>query len=212
MEAWDDFGAGLSVPFSQETCPAAYTKKLASTNPELTSAVDESAKENGVSDELLERFAPLAEGDTIMTISLTGQPSRSAVDAGAGKTSKPALARSPSGQGNPGGPNGGPVTGRGMGRGGGGFGRGGMGGRGMRPTSSEHPKPARDAWEISATLYSVPLHRSVGEIGMTYSGQDLEAALRAFVGRLGAEMPNVPCRGWNWNIQVDSEALRRMNE
>ena len=45
---------------------------------------------------------------------------------------------------------------------------------------------------------------------MAYVGQDLDRALRAFVGRLGAEMPGVPCRSWDWNAQVDREALRRM--
>ena len=45
---------------------------------------------------------------------------------------------------------------------------------------------------------------------MIYAGQDLDRALRAFVGRLGAEMPGLPCRGWDWSTQVDAGALRRM--
>ena len=211
-EAWDDFGAGLSVPFSQETCQAAYTKDFVNTNPEVMSTVDDYAKENGVSDELLNQFAPLAKGDSIMVIAMTGQPSRPAADAGAGKASKPTPARSPSGQGNTGGPNGGPVGGRGMGRGGGGLGRGGFGGRGMRPASNEQAKPQRDAWEISASFFSTRLHHTVGQVSMIYAGQDLDRALRAFVGRLGAEMPGLPCRGWDWSTQVDAGALRRMLE
>ena len=212
-EAWDDFGAELSVPFSQKVCEAAYTRDLANTKPDLTSAVDDYAKENGVSDELLDRFAPLAKGDTIMVIAMTGQPSRPTADAGAGKASKPATARAPSGQGNYGGPGGGPGGGRGMGRGGGGgLGRGGLGGRSVPHASSEHAKPERDAWEIVASFFSVPLHHSVSQVSMTYSGQDLEAALKAFVGRLGAEMPGVPCRGWDWSAGVDVAALHRMLE
>jgi hypothetical protein len=210
-EAWDDFGAGLSLPFSQETCQAAYTKDLVNTNPEVMSTVDDYAKENGVSDELLNQFAPMARGDTIMVIAMTGQPSRPAADAGAGKASKPAPARSTSGQGNTGGPNGGPVGGRGMGRGGGGgLGRGGFGRRGTRSVSSEQAKPQRDAWEISASFFSIRLHHTVGQVSMTYAGQDLDRALRVFVGRLGAEMPGLPCRGWDWSTQVDEGALRRM--
>jgi hypothetical protein len=54
------------------------------------------------------------------------------------------------------------------------------------------------------------LHHTVGQVSMAYVGQDLDRALRAFVGRLGAEMPGVPCRSWDWNAQVDREALRRM--
>lgn len=205
-ESWDDLGASLSAPFSQTACEAAYTNTLANANPSLTSAVDDYAKENGVSDELLDRFAPLAKGDTIMTIAINGEPARPKADAGAGKASKPATARSPSGQGHYGGPGGGPGGGRGMGRGGG-FGRGGFGGRSQ---PSERRKPERDAWEVSASFFSVRLHHSVSQVSMIYSGQNLEGALKAFLGRLGVEMPDVPCRGWNWSVQVDGDSLRKM--
>jgi cytochrome c551/c552 len=204
-EAWDDFGAGLSAPFSQKACEAAYTRDLANAKPELTSVVDDYAKENGVSDELLDRFAPLAQGDTIMVVAMTGQPAQPAADAGAGKAAKPAAARVPSGQGGYGGSAGG---GRGMGRGGGGFGRGGFGGRSQPQVPSEHAKP--EPWEISASFYSVPLHHTVSQVGMTYSGQDFEAALKAFVGRLRTEMPGVSCRGWERSPEVDVEAVHRM--
>jgi cytochrome c551/c552 len=208
-EAWDDFGAGLSAPFGQKACDSAYTRDLANANPELTSVVDDYAKENGVSDELLDRFAPLAKGDTIMVVAMTGQPAQPAADAGAGKAAKPGAARVPSGQGAYGGPGGGGGGGRGMGRGGGGgFGGGGFGGRSQPHVPSEHAKP--EPWEISAWFYSVPLHHTVSQIGMTYSGQDFEAALKAFVGRLGAEMPGVSCRGWERTPEVDVEALHRM--
>jgi energy-converting hydrogenase Eha subunit A len=80
----------------------------------------------------------------------------------------------------------------------------------MRPVSTEHPKPQRDAWEISASFFSTRLHHTVSQVSMTYAGQDLERALRAFVGRLGAEMPDVPCRGWDQSTQVNAGALRRM--
>jgi hypothetical protein len=47
---------------------------------------------------------------------------------------------------------------------------------------------------------------------MTYSGQDSEGALKAFVDRLGAEMPDVACRGWDWSAPVDNASLRQMTE
>ena len=54
--SWADFGAALSAPFSQKACEAVYTNDLINTNAELTAAVDDYAKENGVSDELLDQF------------------------------------------------------------------------------------------------------------------------------------------------------------
>jgi len=52
--SWTEFAATLSLPFSQTACQAAYTDDLVSANAELTSAVDDYAKENGVSDELVD--------------------------------------------------------------------------------------------------------------------------------------------------------------
>jgi len=111
--SWTEFAATLSLPFSQTACQAAYTDDLVSANAELTSAVDDYAKENGVSDELVDRFAARAKGDTIMVISMTGQPARPSADAGAAK--KPANSSSSAGQGNSGGAGSGPGGGRGMG-------------------------------------------------------------------------------------------------
>jgi hypothetical protein len=59
-EAWEDFGKALSTPFSEGLCEAAYDVVFADAYPELATVIDDYAKENGVSDELLEKFAPLA--------------------------------------------------------------------------------------------------------------------------------------------------------
>jgi len=60
------------------------------------------AKENGVSDELLEKFAPLAKGDTILLIAIDGQPPKPAAT-GAERSSKPPRDPSSSRQGSYGG-------------------------------------------------------------------------------------------------------------
>lgn len=210
--AWAEFGAALSRPFSQTACEAAYTNDLVNSNADLISAVDIYTKENGVSDELLDRFGARAKGDTIVVISMTGQPARATTDAGVGNASKPASAQSPTGQGNYGGSGAGPGGGRGMGRGGGGMGRGGFGGQLPSSASDSHARSERDVWEIAAWFFSVRLHHTVSEVSMTYSGQDSEDALKAFVDRLGAEMPDVACRGWDWSAPVDSASLRQMTE
>ena len=71
-EAWEDFGKVLSTPFSQGICKAAYDVVFTNANSELADAIDDYTKENGVSDELLEEFAPLAKGDTILLLAIDG--------------------------------------------------------------------------------------------------------------------------------------------
>lgn len=97
-----------------------------------------------------------------------------------------------------------------MGRGGG-MGRGGFGGH-LPSASGEQHKPERGVWELAAWFFSARLHHTVSEVSMTYSEQDSEGALKAFVERLGAEMPGVPCRGWDWSAPVDSASVRQMIE
>jgi len=92
------------------------------------------------------------------------------------------------------------------------MGRGGFGGRRPPPASDERSKPERGVSEIAASFFSVRLHHTVSEVSMTYSGRDSEGALKAFVERLGAEMPGVPCRGWDWSAPVDSASVRQMIE
>ena len=206
--SWAEFGSAISAPFSQRACEAAYTEDLVNAKPELTSVVDDYTKENGVSDELLDRFAPLAKADMIMVIGMLGQPARVMTDAGAEKAAKPARAQSSPGQGSYGGSGMGQGGGRGLGRGGG----GGFGGRRPPQASQERRKPERGVWEVSASFFSVRLHHSVGQVTMTYSGQDSEGALKAFVDKLGMEMPGVRCSGWDWSVGIDSDSLRKMLE
>ena len=84
------------------------------------------------------------------------------------------------------------------------MGRGGFGGRRPPPASDERRKPERNLWEVSASFFSIGLHHTVSEVTMTYSGENSEGALKAFVERLGTEMPGVSCRGWDWSTPVDT--------
>ena len=212
-EAWEDFGKVLSEPFSQGICQAAYDVVFTNANPELASTVDDYTKENGVSDDLLDKFAPLAKGDTILVIAINGQPAKPAADVGVKQASQPAQDQSSSGQGNYGnsgaGPGGGP-GGRGMGRGGGG--RGGMGGRRPQSAPVQHAKPDKGFWELTAFFYSVRLHKSTRQVDLTQPGQDMDGDLKLFVAKLGTEIPGVPCRGWDRSVKVDGESVRKLAE
>ena len=215
-EAWEDFGKALSEPFSQGICQAAYDVVFTNANPDLASAVDDYTKENGVSDELLFKLAPLAKGDTILVIAINGQLPKPAADTRVAKPSKPAQNQSSSGQGNYGGSGagqgGGPWGGRGMGRGGGGMGRGGMGGRNPSSASAGHAKPDKGFWELTAYFYSVRLHQSTRQVDLTQQGQDIDGDLKLFAAKLGTEIPGVPCLGWDRSAKVDSESVRKLTE
>jgi hypothetical protein len=212
-EAWEDFGKVLSMPFSEGICKAAYDVVLTDTYPELAAAIDDYAKENGVSDELLEKFAPFAKGDTIVLIAIDGQLPKPAA-ASADKPAKPVQTPSSSGQGNPGGsgsdPAMGPGAGRGMGRGGGGMGRGGMGRGRSQSAPAQHAKPDKGSWELTAYFYSVRLHQSTRQVELKQQGQDIDGDLKLFAAKLGTELPGVPCRGWDSTAKIDSEAIRKL--
>ena len=214
-EAWEYFGQALSTPFSQGICKAAYDVVFADAHPELAAALDNYTKENGVSDELLEKFAPLAKGDTILLIAIDGQPPKPAA-ASAGKTVKSPQDPSSSGQGNSGGSGSGqgmgPAGGQGMGRGGGGMGHGGMGGRGPQSAPAPNAKPDKGSWELTAYFYSVRLRRSTGQVDLTQQGQDIDGDLKLFAAKLGAEIPGVPCRGWDSHMKVDVNSIRKLTD
>jgi hypothetical protein len=214
-EAWEDFGKVLSTPFSEGLCKAAYDVVLTDTSPELAAAIDDYTKENGVSDELLEKFATFAKGDTIVLIAIDGQLPKPA-GASADKPAKPAQTPASSGQGNSGGsgsdPAMGPGAGRGMGRGGGGMGRGGMGHGRSQSAPAQHAKPDKGSWELTAYFYSIRLRHSTRQVELKQQGQDIDGDLKLFAAKLGTEIPGVPCRGWDSTAKVDSEAIRKLLE
>jgi hypothetical protein len=212
-ESWEEFGAALSAPFSQGICEAVYTNDFVAANPELTSVVDDYTKEDGVSEDLLDKFAPLAKGGSILVVAINGQPARPAPEVV--KTSKPAQERTPPGSGTDGGPGVRPIADPGAGRGrgrGGGMGRGGMGGRRPPATSAPRPKGEPGSWELTAFLYSVHRHQLIGQVDLTQRGQDIDGALKTFVAKLGTEIPGVPCRGWDTSMSVDADSIRKLAE
>jgi len=214
-EAWEDFGKVLSVPFSEGICQAAYDVVFTAADPELADAIDDYTKENGVSDELLKRFAPLAKGDAILVIAIDGQLPKPTA-ASTEKPSKPAQDPSASGQTNYGGSGAGQGGGaggdHGMGRGGGGMGRGGMGGRSPQSAPPQQTQPDKGFWELTAYFYSVRLHQVTRQVDLTQQGQDIDGDLKLFAAKLGTEIPGVPCRGWDRSVKVASDSIRKLGE
>ncbi len=186
-ESWDAIGPRLSRAFGKPTvCGVAYGERLVSTAPALSSAVDDYARANGVTDDLLDQFGPMATGDAIVVITIAGHPPQPIA---ASELPRQAPAQSP----------------RNM---------GGMGGRQgagqMAPPARDLHPTDRSLFEVSATLFSVRLHRSVGVIAMTYSGANVDQAIDKFAARLAEELPGASCTDWNWDTHVDDERIRKM--
>lgn len=171
-ESWAQIGPPLSTLLGKHACEVGYGPALGGEHPELYTAVDESVRSEGVTEELLTRLSPAAQGDFILVVSLNGHVTVSqGVDdgsrQGAGAVPQPGRgSRTRSGR-----PPGGGARGRGA------------------------------EWNeltLLGTLYSVLDHRSVARLQMVYSGSNLDEAIGLFVARTGKMVPGSSCLGWRW--------------
>jgi hypothetical protein len=192
-DVWEQIGPGLCAPFGAACGPAYDT--LISSNPNLSAAIDDYARANGIGDDLIDQLAPAATGDLIMVVTVAGRVG--AKNSGLPDSSSVA---------------GGPPSSIGSK-----YNRGG--GSGMsRPTGtspgSRRPRALADGaeFEMSASLFSVKQHRSVGMVAMEYSGPSVEDAVQRLAERLGVEIPGSKCGGWNWGVQVDDQHIRALIE
>ncbi len=69
-EAWGQIGPRLSAALGQKACETGYGDSLAAARPELFAAIDESVRDEGINEELLERLSTSAEGEMILIVSL----------------------------------------------------------------------------------------------------------------------------------------------
>jgi hypothetical protein len=180
---WDVLAPYVARALGSSDCDVGYDA-LISSNEALADAIDEYARADGPTDELLGQLAPAAQGDLVLVLTFAGKLPQRATDAGAAPP-----ARAPSGMG-----------GHGRGR------RGGGGGARGTPK----PESAKDTnlLEISASLFSVALGRSVALVGMQYAGASIEDAMARFTAKLAQAAPNMKCVGWNWNTGIDPERIR----
>jgi hypothetical protein len=188
-DGWQALGPNMPVPFGAQHCEVAFSQSMFATAPELADAIGSYVRSNGVTDSLLDRVAPAAEGDAILFVTLSGAP-RVASNAGPNTASM------------------GSGSGRGGGRRGGG---GGMRGGAMKQSTGE-PRELGDGLQLDATFYSVRERRSLAEIRMNYQGTRTDEAVRQFNDRLEREFPGASCGGWNWTAKLDPAAIRQLPE
>jgi hypothetical protein len=192
-DTWDELGPALSGAFASGACQAAYSDDLVEKNQPLSSAVDDYVRANGVSDELLDVLAPAATGDLVLVYTIAGRvgagPDGGMINTGAMPMQSPnaAAVRNPRYRGVP------PTPGAGYGS--------------MRSFGGN-----ANALEVSASLYSVSLHRSVALVEMSYLGSSLDDALAQLTTKLRASFPGSTCGAWNWSVKVDDQKVRALVE
>jgi hypothetical protein len=185
-EAWNALRPRLEPVLGGSGCEIACLAPPASSDGRLFAAIDDYARANGPTDELLAHVAPAAMGDLILVL----------VEAGRlpAPEKRVSLADSPS----PAGPSPG------------GSAKMGSHGRGFSTLGpTKHPGGADlDVLQLSASLFSVSQGRSVAVVDMRYGGTNLDEAVNRFVAKLAESLPESSCRGWHWDAKVDSEQIR----
>ena len=187
VDAWQTMGPKLSPSLGATECAAGYSDALQTNNGPLTSAIDDYARSNGPTDDLLAQIAPAAKGDLIVIFTFAGKlPVQKPKDSVATNSGPPGVGQS----------------------GAGGAGGAGGGRRASRTRSFAPPDP--NELDISATIFSVAQARSVGLVEMRYSGTSIDDAIAKFAAQLGQALPEARCDGWDWTAKIDAEHLRQI--
>jgi hypothetical protein len=186
-EAWNALGKNLSMSLASNGCEIVYGDPLIAQSPDTASALDEFTRANGVTDDLLDLYGPKAQGDTILLVTMAGRPPQPLSDkdtrGGASAAPSPAM---------------GSMRGRGPGR--------GMPG-GPMPTAMGPGNTDQNVFVMAASLYSVTLHKSVAEVGMTYSGKSMDEAVKSFQDKLASELHGATCVGWKTDVSIDAAKI-----
>jgi hypothetical protein len=180
-EAWDALRPRLEPLLGGRGCDIGRSGTAASDDP-LFTAVDEYARTNGPTDDLLAQLAPAAEGDLILVLveagSLPPQENISVVDSTSPAGPSPNASK-------------------------------GTNGLAMyAPKKRTGPEP--DVLQLSASLFSVAQGRAVALFDMRYAGDSVAEAEREFTARIGRLLPATTCKGWDWHAKVDPERIRKL--
>jgi len=193
-DAWEAIGPRLSPALGARFCEPGYGSALRSSASSVASAIDDYARDNGMTDDLLAQLAPAAKGDLLLVVTFAGQlPVPPKSDLVGAHDGSPATTASGGGRG-------------GMGMGGGtppGGGRGAAHG----PPRARTPEDTNEL-DVSASFYSVAERRSVGIVAIAYKGATVDDALSRLSARVQHELPAATCAGWDWTAaRLDPEKI-----
>jgi hypothetical protein len=181
-EAWDELGPRVSRALRSQGCATAVSAGLRAERAAVFAAIDDAARAEGVTDELLDKLAPAAASDLVLVVTVAGHPPTVTGGTSHAAQSAPALT---------------------------GTGRGGGGRRRGSPSGGRHAEPDTDAFELSASVFSKREHASVARVSMVYTGPSESEAVGLFAERLAASLPGVTCAAWSPELGVDAASLSR---
>jgi hypothetical protein len=180
-DAWGDVAPRLAGALGGGSCDAAYSAEIVSNDRALAGAIDDQARSDGVTDEMLDLFGPATDSDAIVVFTVAGQTPKDISPKG-----------NPVGSGpSPGGPPG--RTG---------------GHHSQTAADPAFGKKTHDAFELGAAIFSTREHRTVGLVTMTYTGKSTDEAFTLFANKLRAELPAMRCGGWKRDVKVDADRVR----
>ena len=182
-DAWTTMASSVSPSLGANECAAGYSDALQSGNGDLLSAIDDYARSDGPTDDLLAQIAPAAKGDLIIVFTFAGQlPTPKPKNTVATNSGAPGVGQVPR-----------VAAG------------GGRRGAGHRPVDLDS-----NELDIAATIFSVAQRRSVGQISLRYSGTSINEAIGQFAAQLTDALPQARCDGWDWSAKIDPQHIRQI--
>jgi hypothetical protein len=180
-ESWHEIDARLAPVLGKPSCDVLYGALLRSHDPELLDQVDRSSQQEGITEDLLDRFSSAAEGDAILVVSLRIKGASGSPTSAANTPDATGL-----------------------------MGRGGMPGsryRGAPPAPIRLNASYRDAEiRLAATLFSAKKHTSMARLTFVYQSTNLEEAIQKFAAKIGEALPGSVCKGWKLDGKDEHEA------
>jgi len=177
VDAWSPLSVQISAALgAPQVCEPAFGSRLQREDEVLFSSIDDEAKNDGITEALLAKLAPSAQGDVILAITVHG---------GVGLTTDKTDKASPPPRTPP--------------PGGGGMGRGLAGQRGagsQREATNLGPRPK--LFELTASLFSSKQRVPLARLTLDYTGSSADDAVRQFSQELGKLVPHSVCKGWSF--------------
>jgi hypothetical protein len=175
-DAWAEIGSKLSPLLGKKACDVAYDTKLRDISPELFTDLDKATQSEGITEEILDKLVPAAEGDTIGVVSLH---IRGAAGQRLDGTDPTGLSYQTNNSRLP-------------------------GSRSRQPPSLRPVAPT--TWQLGeirmiATLFSKKTHTTTARLTMIYTGNNIDEAIGKFVAKVGESWPGSTCRGWKWEAE-----------
>lgn len=174
--AWNDWAPTIADATGDETCTAAFDDRMEKGAPALFNELDERTRQDGITDEILDRVAPSALGNAILILEVFGRPTqmKKADDVEASPQQAPPAAA--------------PLSGRGRGR----------GRFGGAAESAARSGPPPDTLEVSIGVYSIRDQQVIASMQMHPDAGESADALQKLSEKLHETLRGARCAGWTW--------------